>query len=213
MDGLRQRKKDETRWRISAAARRLFFDRGYEPETVAEVAEAADVSTATVFNYFRTKEQLFFSGLDAFEASLVEAVHDRSPGESVLAAFRRGVLDRSDGLAAPAVSRGIARAGELIRSSTALQDEERAIRARHAEALAAVIARDVQRGGTEVEVRSVASALMAVHGCVVEHARALATNGVTGQALADEVKRQGSATFDRFAAGLGDYAVPSRRNE
>ena len=211
MDGLRQRKKDETRQRISAAARRLFFDRGYDAVTVAEVAQAAAVSPATVFNYFRTKEQLFFSGLDAFEASLVEAVRDRAPGESVLAAFCRGVLDPLDRLAAPAVSRGIARAGELIRSSAALQDEERAVRARHAEALAEVIARDVQLEGNEVEVRSVASALMAVHGCLVEHTRALATKGVTGQALADEVKRQGLATFERFAAGLGEYAVPSRR--
>ena len=210
MDGLRQRKKAETRQLISTAARQLFFERGYETVTVAEVAAAAEVSPATVFNYFRTKEQLFFSGLEAFEAALVQTVRDRPPGEPVLAAFRRGVLGPSDRLATPGVSRGIARAGELIRSSTALQNEERAIRARHAEALAAVIARDVPRAGTEVEVLSVASALMAVHGCVVEHARALATKGVAGQELADEVKRQGSATFDRFAAGLGDYATRFR---
>ena len=207
MDGLRERKKVETRERISTAARQLFFERGYDAVTVVEVAAAAEVSPATVFNYFRTKEHLFFSGLEAFEATLVQTVRDRPLGEPVLAAFRRGVLGPSDRLAAPGVSRGIARAGELIRSSAALQDEERAIRARHADALAAVIAQDVQRTGSEVEARSIASALMAIHGCIVEHARALATKGVTGQALAGDVKRQGAATFDRFAAGLRDYGA------
>ena len=52
-----------------------------------------------MFNYFPTKEDLFYSRLEEFEEKLLAAVRDRKPGTSVLAAFRefmlgqRGVFD------------------------------------------------------------------------------------------------------------------------
>ena len=207
MTGLRERKKEETRLRIAAAGRRLFFENGFDAVTVANVAREADVSEATVFNYFRTKEELFFSGLDAFETRLVEAVRDRAAGESVLNAFQRLVLDGAGSLAARGAANRIARAAEVIGSSEALQDQERSLRSRHADALAAVIAAEVTEPDRDVEVVAVATALMAVHGAVVEHARALAARGVTGKKLAETVKRQGAAAFDRLAQGLGHYGA------
>ncbi len=207
MAGLRERKKEETRLRITVAARRLFFENGFDAVTVANVAREADVSEATVFNYFRTKEELFFSGLDAFETRLVEAVRDRSAGESVLAAFQRLVLDGAGTLADRGAGKRIARAAEVIGSSAALQDQERIVRARHADALAAVIAAEVAEPDRDVEVAAVATALMAVHGSVVEHTRLLAARGITGKKLAEAVKRQAAAAFDRLAEGLRHYAV------
>ncbi|UBU18195.1 substrate-binding domain-containing protein [Nonomuraea gerenzanensis] len=56
----RERKKAETRRAIADAAMRLFALRGFDAVTVSEVAEAADVSAKTVFNYFPVKEQLFY---------------------------------------------------------------------------------------------------------------------------------------------------------
>src|SRR5215218_1083577 len=97
--GLRERKKQRTRELIAETAHNLFVERGFDAVTVAEVARAADVSEATVFNYFPTKEDLFYSGMEAFEAELVEAVRTRPPGEPVPAAFRRFVLERSARLA------------------------------------------------------------------------------------------------------------------
>ena len=175
--------------------------------TVATVAQEADVSEATVFNYFRNKEELFFSGLDAFESRLVEAVRDRAKGESVLAAFQRLVLDGAGSLADRGAGKRIARAAQVIGSSEALQDQERLVRARHADALAAVIAADVTEPDRHVEVVAVATALMAVHGAGVEQARALAARGVTGKKLAETVKRQGATAFDRLAQGLGHYGA------
>src|SRR3954466_12368023 len=90
--GLRERKKRQTRELIAATARRLFAERGFEPVTVAEVARVADVSEATVFNYFPTKEDLFYSGLEAFEEELLESIGSREPGQSILDAFGRFVL-------------------------------------------------------------------------------------------------------------------------
>src|ERR1700742_1719274 len=89
--GLRERKKAETRQQIAETARQLFGARGFEDVKVAEVAAAADVSEATVFKYFPSKEDLFYSGLEAFEAALLEAIRERPPGDSALAAFGRFV--------------------------------------------------------------------------------------------------------------------------
>ena len=60
--------------------------------TVAEVARSAEVSEATLFNYFPTKEDLFYSGLEAFGDHLIEAVRNRPAGEPALAAVRSVVL-------------------------------------------------------------------------------------------------------------------------
>src|SRR6476646_7458756 len=98
--GLRERKKQQTRQLIADTARRLFAERGFEEVRVSEVARAADGSEATVFNYFPSKEDLFYSGLEAFEEQLLSAIRERDPGESVLSAFARFVLTPRGVLAA-----------------------------------------------------------------------------------------------------------------
>lgn len=90
---LRERKKQETRRRISNVATGLFMARGFDNVTVAEIAEAANVSKMTVFNYFPRKEELFFDrGPEAVDL-LDSAIRDRAPGESVINALR-GLLLR-----------------------------------------------------------------------------------------------------------------------
>ena len=79
MNGLRERKKAETRQAISDVATRLFEARGFEAVTVAEIAAAANVSAKTVFNYFPAKEDLFFDAEDAVRDALVAAVPDVRP--------------------------------------------------------------------------------------------------------------------------------------
>jgi AcrR family transcriptional regulator len=108
--GLRERKKQQTRQLIADTAWRLFADRGFERVTVAEIAREAQVAVATVFNYFPTKEDLFFYRLEAFGAQLVEAVSERPAGEPALAAFRRALMG-SGGLLA--LTQAGASAGDL----------------------------------------------------------------------------------------------------
>jgi AcrR family transcriptional regulator len=56
-EGLRQRKRRETRAALSQAAIRLCTQRGWENVTVDEIAEAANVSPRTFRNYFSTKAE------------------------------------------------------------------------------------------------------------------------------------------------------------
>src|SRR4051795_8409556 len=85
--GLRERKKQKTRQLIADTARRVFAQRGVGHVTVTEIANEAEVSPATVFNYFPTKEDLFYSRLEAFEDELLTAIRERAAGESVIEAF------------------------------------------------------------------------------------------------------------------------------
>src|SRR5580700_4277163 len=102
--GLRELKKEQTRQLIADTAWRLFSNRGFDQVTVAEIAREAQVAEATVFNYFASKEDLFYSRLDALGARLTQAVGDRPPGEPALAAFRRALLAQEEGLLAQAES-------------------------------------------------------------------------------------------------------------
>ena len=87
--GLREVKKLRTRREIADRAMQLFAQRGFDRVTVAEVAAAADVSEKTVYNYFPTKEDLFFDEVPAREAALVAAIRGRREGESIVSALRR----------------------------------------------------------------------------------------------------------------------------
>ncbi|MFF4573745.1 TetR/AcrR family transcriptional regulator [Streptomyces sp. NPDC001410] len=93
---LRERKKRETRQRISDIATLLFAQRGFDAVTVAEVAREAGVSTMTVFNYFPRKEDLFLDRIPEAAELFAAAVHDRTPGEPPLAALHRLALQLLD---------------------------------------------------------------------------------------------------------------------
>ncbi|MEU5316911.1 TetR/AcrR family transcriptional regulator [Streptomyces sp. NPDC047461] len=88
-EGLRERKKRETRQRISDIATGLFLEHGFVTVTIAEVAEAADVSVNTVYNYFPAKEDLFFDRSSGVVEQLSRWVRARDVGESAARAVLR----------------------------------------------------------------------------------------------------------------------------
>lgn len=90
---LRERKKAETRQRISDHGSLLFYERGFDNVTISEIAEAADVSKVTVFNYFPRKEDIFLDRIPELIDILTSTIRDRPAGETVLGALRRMILD------------------------------------------------------------------------------------------------------------------------
>jgi AcrR family transcriptional regulator len=198
--GLRERKKQQTRRQIFEVSQRLFGRRGFEAVTVAEVAEAANVSEMTVFNYFPTKEDLFYEGMQVFEQGLVEAVRDRARGESALAAFRRRVLEGASNLDARERADAIVRAGRIIAASPSLQARERQIVDRYTERLADVLSGDI-------DAKVTAASLMAAHRALVAYIRERAGSGRRGPGLAEDFRRQARRAFGRLERGLGGYAV------
>jgi AcrR family transcriptional regulator len=88
-EGLRERKKRETRQRISDIATGLFLEHGFVTVTMAEVADAADVSVNTVYNYFPAKEDLFFDRSRGVVDRLSRWVRGRRVGESAAVAVLR----------------------------------------------------------------------------------------------------------------------------
>jgi AcrR family transcriptional regulator len=84
--GLRERKKEQARRRITDAALRLFAERGFDAVTVNEIAETAEVAKATLFKYFPTKECLVLQGVA--DDDLAAVVAGRPPGRSIVDALR-----------------------------------------------------------------------------------------------------------------------------
>ncbi|MEV8512096.1 helix-turn-helix domain-containing protein [Dactylosporangium sp. NPDC051484] len=93
---LRAEKKAATRTAIADAATGLFMERGFDRVTVAEVAEAARVSVNTAFNYFPTKEDLFFDRQDEVVARLADAVRGAPDPAAAARALFLGELDRDE---------------------------------------------------------------------------------------------------------------------
>jgi AcrR family transcriptional regulator len=56
--GRRERKKEETKQRLLKAALELFREKGLEGTTTKEVSKRAGIAEGTLFNYFKTKEDL-----------------------------------------------------------------------------------------------------------------------------------------------------------
>jgi AcrR family transcriptional regulator len=91
-EGLRERKKRLTRAAIFAAAARLFTERGFENVTVAEIADAANVSVKTLFSYVGSKDDLLLSGQPTVLDDVVRAVGNRRLGQTPLVAAAQALL-------------------------------------------------------------------------------------------------------------------------
>src|SRR5215475_8553291 len=126
--GLRERKKQRTRQAIVEVGTDLFVRQGYQQTTLAQIAEAADVSPSTFFNYFDTKVDVVFCLFDA-EIESVE-----QPYEGAIRRF-------------PAI----------ISSAPELLAEERLRQAQLEDVLAAGFARDLGESPDGVRARVLAA--------------------------------------------------------
>ena len=202
---LRERKKQRTRQLIADTARAMFVERGFDAVAVAELARAAEVAEATVFNYFPTKEDLVFQGMEAFEAELLDAVRNRPLGEPVLAAFGRFVLQPRGILAAQEQdgAKKLAGVARMIATSPALQARQREIFARYAASLAALLAEETCTAPDDLRPWVVAHALIGTHQALIGFVHRRLVEGPMEHArLAREVRSQGQRALKLLEEGL-----------
>jgi AcrR family transcriptional regulator len=76
MSGLREKQKEIRRQAILGAAARLFREKGFDATAMEEIAAAAELSVATVYNYFNTKGEICVAIYSA-DRDLVQAATDR----------------------------------------------------------------------------------------------------------------------------------------
>jgi AcrR family transcriptional regulator len=138
--GRRERKKAATRRAIADAALRLFLERGYDEVGIREIADAADVSTTTLFKHFPVKEALVFDEDSDQEARLLAAVRERPEGRSIPAALREHAL--ATRLAAADGDADFTAFTNLVAGTPALRDYAQNMWLRHTAALARAIAEE-----------------------------------------------------------------------
>lgn len=58
--------KEEKRGKILEASVRVFAEKGWRKAKISEIAEVADIGKGTVYEYFRSKDELFAASFDYF---------------------------------------------------------------------------------------------------------------------------------------------------
>ncbi len=146
----------KTKETIQREAMRLFQESGYDETTIEAIADAAEISPSTFFNYFPTKEDVVL--FDRYDPVMVAVLLAGPPGEPVSATITRAL----DGLAPL-----IARDGPIVLARAKLGLEVPALRARFWEEmekaqalLGGVIAKRTGREATDFEVRVLAMMLV-----------------------------------------------------
>jgi AcrR family transcriptional regulator len=196
-DGLRERKKRQTRAAISETATELFARQGFEQTTIADVARDAGVAKMTVTNYFALKEDLVFDRRAEIVDRLAAAVRTRESPRPVLAAIRaafdRGLDERDPtfGFVGP-------RFAEMVGASPALVASERSMLDAQEQALAVELAR---RPG-DVEMELAAAAVASVFRVLYYEGRRRMLAGEPTEQTVVALRRLARDGFDRLAVAL-----------
>jgi AcrR family transcriptional regulator len=194
-EGRRDRKQRERRDEISEAAWSLFAERGFDDVTLSEIAVAADVGVYAIFDYFPSREALFFDRIAELSGSPDAAVRAREPGESAVAAFLRW---HDTTVAFLSDTRGVARARrffEIVDSSPSLQSYERALDREYQAAITASLAETA--AGDEADLPALLAAqLTGIHRYVVDLAKGMILEEVEPRVMR---KRLAAATSQGIA--------------
>jgi AcrR family transcriptional regulator len=208
-EGLRERKKRQTREAIAHAAMDLFTKHGFDAVTVADVAEAAEVSEKTVFNYFPAKEDLVLHGGEERRAALVEAIRTRRQGTSLVKPFREATMSFID-----AVERGpvdpIVAVPRLVAQSRSLRDRLFIGWEQEAATLSPVIAEEAGAADGDLVPAVVARTLAWTHRIVFRAAFSRLLAGEDRHEVAADLRTQARRAYDQIERGLAGYGVKRR---
>lgn len=201
--GLREQHKRRTREAINAAATALFLEHGFDAVTVADVARRAGVSVATVFNYFDTKEDLFFDEVAVLRGALVGAVHRCPRGTSVLLALQDQVLYQLTAGRTEADAEQVTRFHAAVVDSPDLQRHEQHLQLVRRQALAGALADVLGTDLPSLTAELTAAQYLAAEAVIGAELR---TRLLGGQPLSDalaELQPVTAEIFGRLRTGLG----------
>jgi AcrR family transcriptional regulator len=205
-EGLRERKKRQTRAAITDAALRLFAAHGFDAVTVADVARAADVSEKTVFNYFPAKEDLVLHRGEERRAALIEAIRTRAPGVSIVEPFRAATLQFVDSVEHDPVE-SIVALPRLVAQSRSLRDrlflgwEEEAAR------LTPVIAEETGAAEGDLVPAVMARTLAWTHRLVFRAGFQRLLAGEDQRVVAADLRDQAHRAYEALERGLAGYGA------
>ena len=205
-EGLRERKKRETREAITRAAWKLFARRGFDAVTVADIARAAKVSEKTVFNYFPAKEDLVFGAGMQRTAALIEAVRARPPGDSIVEPFRRWTMDYLDRVEHDPVESTTA-IPRLVMASDQLRVRLFVGWEREAALLGPVIAEQVGESDDSLVPTVVARTLAWTHRVIFRAAFTRLIDGEDQARVAADLRVEATAAYDLLERGLAGYGA------
>jgi AcrR family transcriptional regulator len=162
--GLRERKKQKTRDTISTVALELFAERGYEQTTIAEIADAAEVSPRTIFAYFPSKEDILFCDLPDTQERLARALRERPEGVTAIDALRDFI---AGSLLNPDPNQLLRK--RILASEQTLMRAERARFGPFEQLMTEAIGEDLHAGPDDIRPQIVAAALIAAFSSIHDH--------------------------------------------
>lgn len=209
--GRRERKKERTRQHLAGVASEMFQRRGFDAVTVAEVAEAADVSKMTVFNYFARKEDLYLDRVPEQRELLLGAVADRLAGEGPVAALRRLVCDLIDQRhPLTGLRPGTHHFWQVVENSAALCARWRELEEGVACDLAHALALATGREEGDPEARYLADAVLSIYGAILRETVRRSAAGGEPDRMCVAVREMAVRLFDLLEGGLDDsWTVPA----
>jgi AcrR family transcriptional regulator len=214
--GLRAWKKERTRRTISDVATGLFMRDGFEAVTVAQIAAAAEVSVKTVFNYFPSKEDLFFDRADDVIGALADAVVDRPPETTITGALHAILADRlapfdADGwdrLKDPDNYEGFRRFLETEEASPALRTRRLAIGELWTARLTSLIAHQLEIPAGDPRAASMAALVSAAMTLRARTLTAAMLERLSARTVERRVRGVVDECFTRLARAYDDIDVP-----
>lgn len=198
--GLRERKKAETRNRLADTAAKMFIERGYENVRMVDIAQAADVSEQTLYNYFPTKEHLIFDRDREFEELILRAATERLPGQKLSDTVRAGALQFLDQIS-PAIGNP-----SWVPASVASGPELRRvwleINARCADALTAALVETARGKITRPVAKLMARSIVACFAVIVEGIGEGSAEGKRRDAIIKEMRAAIEACAQIIECGI-----------
>jgi AcrR family transcriptional regulator len=205
--GLRERKRLRTHRTISETAIALFMERGYDNVSIAEIAEAAEVSRRTLFAYFPTKDDLVLHRVADHEDEPARIVRGREPGEAPLDALERQhrtALENRDPITGLCDLPPIVAFYQLIWETPALVSALVSFTSRAKRALATAL-REAAPEQDETVARLAAAQIVGVRSTLADTNQQRIIAGETADALVSRALAESRQAHDMLRGGLRPY--------